>query len=260
MASLQSNINNLQSILTTINSLPEQSVEKKGYKFTLHLTLNGPQPNITINGKQLEEFYNASYNSDNYTIILTNITKIDMISNIEQCKPIQNMILSEDTVLNLEILSTYDMENPFITITVETGNSYNICILGDCYISKPIKESMTIRSSGEGFSVIDLDPIGEVAFIKYGYESDYTEEVIEFYAGDTWGSYLFSINNILPFDFTPSKPGFYIDKNTGNIKHYSAGGDAEFIMMETGAAVNVFDPIMSAYYEAISPDVDWGGQ
>lgn len=260
MANLQSNINNLQSILTTINNLPEQSAEKKGYKLTLRLTLYGSYPRITINGKELE-YDHAAYNSDFFTLILTNIVKVNIISNIHSINEPIDMALLEDTILELDHAG-YG-EDFFIDITVETGNSYGICILGDCYISGLIKEPMSIRSSGDGFSSVDLDPIKEYAIVRYGAKSNYNEIFIEFWEGDTWGSYLFSVDNILSFEFIDNyKEGkFQVDKNTGNIKFLSAAGKIDLIMSDTGDFVNIFDSIEpNTLYEATYSNSSFEGQ
>lgn len=257
MASLQSNINNLQSILTTVNNLPEQNIEKKGYKLTIGLTMYGTYPRITINGKELE-YSHASYHSDLFTLILTNIVKVNIISNIHSINEPIDMTLLEDTVLELDHAS-YG-EDFFIDIMVETGNSYGVCILGEAIISTI--EPIMVSPPGDGFSLIQLDPVKEYACIRCGLQTNYYEIFIEFYEGDTWGSYLFSTNNILPFEFTDYKEGkFHIDKNTGNIYFQSAAGPSDLVVMDDGNPVNIFDPIKaSTFYEATYSNSGFGGQ
>ncbi len=249
MASLQSNINNLQSILTTINNLPEQNNNKDGYRLTLKFC-SGLDINLTVNGKQIE-YYDSSYNSDYYTIVLTNISKADIVSDIKKYESI-SISLSEDTVLDMG----FPTDGSFIAITVESGNSYNVLTFGGVLISDI--QSTVIQSGGDGFTSIELDPYGNTAQIIYGSDRSPQEEWIYFAEGETWGSYLFGQNNTLPFTGLTPHGGFFVDQ-TGKITYYGAS-TAYLILTETGIPVNIFDPIYSTSYEAVYSTADFEGQ
>lgn len=243
MANLQSNIHNLQSILTTINNLPEQSIEKKGYKLTLRLDVGGQYPDITINGQLLEEYGDASYNTDRFSIILTNIVKVNIISNIPNYESINMTLLADDVLY----INNYDyIEGKFLNIEVETGNSYNVCILGDALFTE-LSEGV-FSSSKDGFSSVEFDQKISAGVI-YGPDSSPNEEFIRFYPGDTWGSYLFGLNNTLPFSGLAPNGGFFVD-STGNIQYYGVSM-AYLVIAGTDTPVNVFDPIEETNYEAV---------
>lgn len=251
MASLQSNINNLQSILTAVNNLPEQNNNNKdGYRLTLKFC-SGAYINLTVNGKQVE-YMGSSYNTDDYTIILTNISQANIISNLKGYESI-SISLSEDTILDMGYIYP---EHPFITITVESGNSYDILTFGRVLISDI--QSTVIQSEGDGFTSIELDPYGNTAQITYGSDTSPQEKWIHFAEGDTWGSYLFGSNNTLPFTGLTPNGGFFVDQ-TGNITYYGAS-TAYLIFTETGTPVNIFDPIYSMSYEAIYSTAGFEGQ
>lgn len=249
MASLQSNINNLQSILTAVNNLPEQNNNKDGYRLTLKFC-SGIDINLTVNGKQVE-YYGSSYNSDYYTIVLTNISKVYIVSDIKRYESI-SLSLSEDTVLDMGAPT----DCSFITITVESGNSYDILTFGQVLISEI--QSTVIQSQGDGFTSIELDPYGNTAQITYGPDSSPQEEWIHFAEGDTWGSYLFGPNNTLPFTGLTPHGGFFVEQ-TGKISYYGAS-IAYLVLTETGTPVNIFDPIYFTSYEAIYSTAGFEGQ
>lgn len=252
MASLQSNINNLQSILTAVNNLPEQNNNNNnnGYRLTLKFC-SGIDINLTVNGKQVE-YMGSSYNTDDYTIVLTNISQANIISNLKGYESI-SISLSEDTILDMGYIST---EHSFITITVESGSSYDILTFGRVLISDI--QSTVIQSEGDGFTSIELDPYGNTAQITYGSDKAPQEEWIYFAEGDTWGSYLFSSNNTLPFTGLTPHGGLYVEQ-TGKIAYYGASM-AYLILTETGTPVNIFDPIYSTGYEAVYSTAGFEGQ